>query len=131
MSNIYVSSSTGWIVVSTTTVTLSPGDILTPQSGSLVIDYSPVLERIAVALEGIQAMNSSTQNKLGSVLDLGTSTGIRVTTPYEWTKGISAYEWYVQQIHLLRPEMTTSTTYDEMVTSVNAILTATDFPSFV
>ena len=131
MSNIYVSSATGWVVVSTTTSALSPGDLLTSSTGYLVVDYTSVLERIAVALEGIQAMTSSTQNKLSSVLELGTSTGIRVTTPYEWTKGISAYEWYVQQIHLLKPELTTSSTYTNMVDSVNTILTNTDFPSFL
>lgn len=132
MSNIYVNSSgSGWTVVTTSTLNLMPGDILTADPGDLVVDYAPELERIATALTNIQMMNFDIQDKLSAVLALGTSTGIRVTTPYEWTKGISAYEWYVEQLYLLKPELTTSTPFSQMVSAVHTILTATDFPSFL
>lgn len=116
MANIFVNTASGWTVVTTSTVTLGPGDILTSEVGSLVIDYSPELSKISDSLE--------------KILAAGTSTGFRVHNPYDWTQAIAAYDWYVQQIHKVDSDLLNTSSYTDMVNSVKTIMTNTDFPSF-
>ena len=94
--------------------------IVTTSTGSIAIayDYSVYLERIATSLESISS-------SLSTITALSTSTGIRVESPYDWTRPTEVYSWYNQNLDLF----TLSTSTVERLTV--AITTVTNFmPKF-
>jgi hypothetical protein len=94
--------------------------IVSTSTGSISIayDYSIYLERIASSLESIST-------SLSTISALSTSTGIRVESPYDWTRPTEMYSWYNQNLDLFA--LSTSTV--ERLTA--AISTVTNYmPKF-
>lgn len=81
-----------------TTVTTSTGGI------SATYDYSAYLERIATSLETIASVS--------------TTTGVRITGPFDWLKTTEVYSWYNQNLDVLRPN---ASTVDRLVSDINTI----------
>jgi hypothetical protein len=75
-------------------------------------EYDSYLERIATALETIAAAS--------------TGTGIRTIGPYDWLKPTEVYNWYNQDLSLLKPS---TSTIDKIVTDVNTI--TNNMPKFL
>jgi hypothetical protein len=70
-------------VIPTTTATSDVGTlgVITTDLGGVAIDYSSYYERIATALE--------------TIASLASTTGVRTTTPYDWTSSLDTYDHYV------------------------------------
>ena len=87
--------------------------IVSTSTGSISIayDYSPYLERIATSLESISS-------NLSIIRAASTSTGIRVETPYDWTRPTEMYSWFNQNLDLFT--LSTSTV-ERLTTVINTV----------
>lgn len=109
-----------------TTATTSTGAI------SIAFDYSTYYERMATALETIATNSTSIANNIQLVANsistltsqvavigmLSTSTGIRTTSPYDWSRSVELYSWYNQHLDVLRP---TTATINTLVADINTV----------
>lgn len=80
--------------------------VVTTSTGGVAIayDYSPYLERIAIALENIAVAS--------------TTTGIKSVGPYDWIKPTEIYDWYNQKLTAL---ITSTATIETLVSNISTI----------
>lgn len=97
--------------------------IVTTSTGGIAIafDYSPYYERMATSLETISSTLDTISTSLETITSLGTTTGIRTSSPYEWTMGVELYDWYISQQNSLTTSSYTNTNFTSLVSAINSI----------
>ena len=86
---------------------MSTATIITTSTGGIALDYSPFLERIASALE--------------TIVQVSTTTGIRVMNPYDYIQGIDSFNWYVKLGNTLTTTTTTSTAFSNYIDAIDSL----------
>lgn len=92
---------------------------------SVAYDYSPLLTSIATSLETVADSLGKISSSIGVLEKLGSTTGVRTESPYDWTKTVESYSWYNQSLSILGESTSTVKSLSDAIDTINS-----NFPRF-